>query len=265
MFPIIPEVTLLTGLAASQLSIASLRSTVAYMAKWAIIISTLVSAIISHAILLPLSSLTYPGATSLTSLHSLSHIYAPQRQINVHLTNLALQTGITRFLENPVPSSPLVILPGSADGRYPAIRTGGTLWLYDKSDNSTGAYHDLGFWEKFEYAIVEDPEHALPVGGWDVVDKIASLGRPRVLGPDVGRGLLVLGDGEGRREKDGVGKMIEAMYGRKLGGVMSWAYGVMHDVLREGYGMPDGRSLTGGSWVHWGMEWKLYVLKRGEK
>ncbi|RMZ81234.1 hypothetical protein DV737_g2665, partial [Chaetothyriales sp. CBS 132003] len=260
MFPIIPPATLLGALAASQLSIASHRSAIARVARLVIVVTTILTALVAHGILLPLSAITYPGAHALLSLHSLSTIYPPQRQINVHLTNLALQTGITRYLEMAEPESPLVVLAGSADGRYPSIRTGGTLWKYDKSDNSTdGAYNDLSFWHRFDYVIVESPDDALPIGGWDVVDKIAGLGsRPIVLDPGTGRGTLVLGS-KTRREKDGITRLLEDMYGGIAPSLATWAtwlYGVVHDVLREGYG-GNTQSLTRGYWLHWGPEWKL--------
>lgn len=104
----------------------------------------------------------------------------------------------------------------------------------------------------------------------------------RVLRPEEGRGCLVLdqeervGEGdEGRRggvggcrskrEADGLMRLVEAVYGRWAGRV----YGVVHDVLREGWGVSRilGRefSWTKGWWVHWGLEWKLYVMKRSER
>ncbi|RMZ76119.1 hypothetical protein DV738_g5093, partial [Chaetothyriales sp. CBS 135597] len=270
MFPLIPSVTLLAALGASQLDLASGRSRIAGLAKLVIVATSIITALVSHGILLPLSAFTYPGAHSLLSLHSQSTIYAPQRQINVHLTNLALQTGITRFLEMPAPKSPLVILAGSPDGQHPSIRSGSTLWKYDKSENSTqagGIYNDGSFWDQFDYAIVEDPEHALPVDGWDVVDKVAGLGsRPVLLGPSLGRGTLVLGGDSMRREKDGITRLLENIYGQIAPSLATWAawtYGLVHDILREGFG---GRfpSLTRGYWLHWGPEWKLYVLKRSQ-
>ena len=262
LFPILPQITLVTALGASQLDIAALRSHTARLAKYLIIGSTLITAMIAHGVLLPLSALSYPGAHALASLHDIAATFPPQRQIDVHLTNLALQTGVTRFLEKPVPSSPLVILPGSADGRYPPIRTGATLWQYDKSDNSTGVYNDIAFWDKFDYAVVEDPNYALPVGGWDIVDRIAGPARPTLLGPGTGSGLLVFGDSKTRREVDGFQKMLEAMYGRIIGSKLGRIYGIVHDIVREGYGVPGRQSLTRGYWIHWGLEWKLYVLKR---
>ena len=202
-------------------------------------------------------------------------IYPPQREISVYLSNLALQTGVTLFLQHPPPKSPLVILPGSADGRRKELRSGGTKWVYDKSDNSKGEYLSEDFWRQFDYVVVEWPADALPERGWDIVDTVSSLGRPVLIGKHVGRGLLVLGDlkdrvppnmgGEGvRRYPDGISRVLEAAYGDGMvGKCVTWVYGVVHDVLREGYGI-GGVSSTGGRWVHWNMERRLYVLKRGE-
>ena len=154
----------------------------------------------------------------------------------------------------------------------------------------------MGFWRQFDYVVVERPEDALPPlegggGGWDVVDTIYGLGRPVVIGPGVGRGLLVLGgvgdeeddtaalescvggdDGGclprmgGRRYPDGIMRVLEAVYGGEggvLGRVVVGVYAVVHDVLREGWGL-GGWSAAGGWWVHWGMERRLSVMKRGE-
>lgn len=101
-----------------------------------------------------------------------------------------------------------------------------------------------------------------------MVDTIYGLGRPVLIRENVGRGLLVFGDETqgvgvgGRRYPDGIMRVLSAMYGDGvLGRSVTWVYGVLHDVLREGYGMPW-RSLTGGYWVHWNMERRLFVMKR---
>ncbi len=155
--------------------------------------------------------------------------------------------------------------------------------MYDKTDNHTGVYGDEAFWRQFDYVIVEHTEDALPVGGWDVVDTIHALGRPVLIGPSVGRGLLVMGDEDespvvescvgrdderglprrgGSRHPDGMMRVLEAAYGEKLvGRAVVRLYGVVHDLLREGWGLGR-RSLTKGWWVHWNMEKKLYVMKR---
>jgi len=133
--------------------------------------------------------------------------------------------------------------------------------MYDKSDNETEFLTPM-FWAGFDYVVVEDPGRV--IGAWDVVDKVPSLGTLRVLRPDVGRGLLVLGANEGRREDDGLARLIGEMYGKR----MKWVYAVLHDLIREGYGFEKvlGRriSLTNGWWVHWGLETKLYIMKRAD-
>ncbi|EXJ57104.1 hypothetical protein A1O7_07448 [Cladophialophora yegresii CBS 114405] len=248
-----------------------------------LVVSTALTTLLSHAVFLPLSAQTYPGAHALSAVHSYSLAYPPQPTIRVHMTNLALQTGVTRFLSTPSftgPTSssmsaqagqagqagghdrPVFYLPGSADGRIPALSSKRrTQWRYDKSDNQT-KFLTPTFWAQFDYVVVEDPGRV--VGRWDVVDKIPGLGRPRVLKPDVGRGSLVLGDKAQRREDDGLARLVGALYGEWA----KQAYAVVHDVVREGYGVDRllGRkiSLTMGWWVHWGLETKLYVLKRAD-
>jgi alpha-1,6-mannosyltransferase len=270
LFPIGPPLTAAIARAADYMYQRSSRYMIYRLLCMFLMLSTAVAALISHGVLLPLSAQTYPGAHALSSLHSISLAYPPQPTIRVHFTNLALQTGVTHFLSTPsfVNSSvtghdrPVFYLPGSADGSKPAISSKTrTRWQYDKSDNETD-FLTPSFWAQFDYVVVEDPGRV--IGRWDVVDKIPSLGRPTVLRPDIGRGLLVLGAKAEKREDDGVSRLVEAMYGRR----MKWLYAVLHDLLREGYGLEKvlGRriSLTFGWWMHWGLETKLYILKRAQ-
>src|SRR6201999_2980924 len=96
---------------------------------------------------------------------------------------------------------PVFYLPCSPDGSKPALSSKTrTQWAYDKSDNQTDFLTPM-FWAQFDYVVVEDPGRV--ICRWDVVDKIQSLGRPKALRPDVGRGMLVLGAKSERREDDG--------------------------------------------------------------
>lgn len=266
LFPIIPPITAAIARCADYISTRSSRSFFAELATNILILTTVITALGSHVLLLPLSAQTYVGAHALKSLHDVSLNYGPQPSIHVHLTNLALQTGVTHFLD--APSSPLhsrrpLIMPGSADGTRPSITSTRppTRWVYDKSDNAT-ALLTPEFWAQFDYVVVEDP--ARVIGLWDVVDRVPGLGRPRALSPDVGRGLLVLGPESQRREDDALVRLVDALYGEPG----QWVYGVIHDVLREGYGLDTllGKEVipTKGWWVHWGLETKLYILKRAE-
>ncbi|KIW48182.1 uncharacterized protein PV06_00796 [Exophiala oligosperma] len=267
LFPVVPPITASVALCASYISTRRHRHRLYKLTTCALLLSGGLTAAISTGVLLPLSSLTYPGGTALTSLHAISLNYGPRPRIRVHLGNLALQTGVTHFLDEPASTlhdRPVFTLPGSADGRIPTIRSARpTQWIYDKSDNETDLLTPA-FWAQFDYVVVEDPARA--IGAWDVVDKIPGLGRPRVVGPDVGRGLLVLGPKGARRQEDGLSRIADEIYG---GTMAKWVYGVAHDVLREGYGLDvllntSNWSWTKGWWIHWGLETKLYILKSGE-
>ncbi|KAI1618098.1 alpha-1,6-mannosyltransferase [Exophiala viscosa] len=265
IFPVVPPITAAIAVCAAYISNRADRSVLYKLTHYILILTTGLTTIFATGVLLPLSALTYPGGQAVEALHAVSVNYAPQPQIRVHLTNLALQTGVTHFLDEPsleISGRPVFTLPGSSDGRKPTIRSKRpTRWLYDKCDNET-EFLTPTFWSQFDYVVVEDPSRV--IGAWDVVDKIPGLGKPKILRPDVGRGLLVLGPKQQRREDDGFSRLTEAMYGSAA----KWAYGVVHDVLREGFGadklLGKSWSWTMGWWVHWGLETKLYILKRGE-
>ncbi|OAP63542.1 hypothetical protein AYL99_02769 [Fonsecaea erecta] len=267
LFPVVPPLTAAFARVAAHFSVLAGRSNISWLAVNSMMLATCGITLVSHLVLLPLSAQTYPGAHALMSLHAVSLNYAPQPTVRVHLTNLALQTGVTRFLSTPSYDDdmfsghgrPVFYLPGSPSGdKPPLVSSQRTKWIYDKSDNQT-AFLSPMFWARFDYVVVEDPGRV--IGRWDVVDKVPALGAPRIMAPDVGRGLLVLGDKEDgeRREDDGLSRLVEAMYGK----TMKTVYGVVHDVLREGYGgMLPRASWTGGWWVHLGLENRLYILKR---
>ncbi|KIW65679.1 hypothetical protein PV04_07915 [Phialophora macrospora] len=276
LFPVIPPLTAAMARTADYIYNRRDRYLTCRLLSILLVLSTACTALFSHGIFLPLSAQTYPGANALSSLHSLSLAYPAQPTVRVYLTNLALQTGVTHFLSTPSFSDtssssattltgharPVLYFPGSADGTIPALSSKTrTQWWYDKSDNQT-KFLTPTFWAQFDYVVVEDP--GLVIGRWDVVDRVPGLGRPRAVRPDVGRGLLVLGAKEERRDHDGLAQLLDAMYG----GWAKQVYGVLHDVVREGYGLERilGRrvSLTMGWWVHWGLETKLYILKRAE-
>lgn len=265
LFPTLPPITTAIAVSAAQLSQRHRKGIVYRAATYLLLASTAITLLFSTAILLPLSAQTYPGASAILSLHQTASNYYPGRTTDVHLTNLALQTGVTRFLEMSPSVSPLFILADSADGSKQVVRSGSTEWLYDKTQNDTGLYSNEAFWDRFDYVVIENPDHALPIGGWDVVEKIPSLGRPRLMTPEMGRGHLVFGGEQTQREADGLTRLVQSMYGRWAG----VAYGVVHDVLREGYGVQgitkEQFSWTRGWWVHWSFDWKLYVLKRAGK
>lgn len=248
VFPVIPPLTTAAALAASNFTITSHRLWRSRLVLVLLVLSTILSFILSHLFLLPLSSLNYPGAVALQSLHSYagsptSPTYR-QRQISVHLDNLACQTGVTRFLQ---------VASGGTD-QSPTSR-----WVYDKSDNTTEQLSPE-FWQRFDYVIAETPGRV--IGAWDIVESVYALNsRPRLLRPDHDRGLRILGD------KKAEGNKLYGKYGYGYGENVLWIWDVANDLLREGYlpGMANhqGRSWTGGWWAEPSMVERLYILQRG--
>jgi len=227
MFPIVPSLTLVAALTCTRLTINAHKSVLTKAILYTAIISTVVTAFVSHAILLPLSAQNYPGGQALEALHEYYHdnregfisVKEPetgQPEIHVHLTNLALQSGVTRFLEQPAPSEPVledlsasvvgstpgsstgkrdpIILPGDANHpaltiRQQAPHPSGSVhpdkrlfrdpvWVYDKSSNDT-EFLTPSFWSRFDFVVVEDP--SLVIGAWDIVQEIKAIGRLSIL------------------------------------------------------------------------------------
>lgn len=177
----------------------------------------------------------YPGAHALNVLHA--HAHDTKRVISVHLDNLACQTGVTHFLEMEKPESPLVMLPGSKDGRFPTLKSGSSEWVYDRSENETEKSLPR-FWRRFDYVVVAE-EEGVRGGEWEVVEEVRGFGGIGVLRPgDEGAG--------GRFESDLVRKIMGD------GGVKTW----------EGIKENMRKYVTRGWWAEVRMVPKLKILKR---
>ncbi|TKA54219.1 hypothetical protein B0A49_10374 [Cryomyces minteri] len=140
---VVPPLTAVAAAGAAWLWTRRAKSLLHRLAALALVASVLASAAASLA-LLHVSSLNYPGAHALARLHLLADTSDNTSPINVHLGNLACQTGVTRFLQ--------------ADG-----------WVYDKTDDKAQLLHPA-FWARFDYALVERPEKA--IGKWEVLDTV---------------------------------------------------------------------------------------------
>lgn len=307
LFPVVPSFTLLAALTCTRLTINAHKNLTTKMLLYAAILSTIITAFISHAILLPLSAQNYPGGQALQALHEYyndnwqslmpkdTH-YATQPQIRVHLTNLALQSGVTRFLEQPQGPASLVVdsntratanlvrthdeyaeqrdplvLPGSPDGKYPALTVhhkastpSGTpssssfkqkyknpTWIYNKISNDT-MFLEPEFWAQFDFVIVEDPAHA--IGAWQIVEEIKGLGTPRIMKP--GERHVRLSESETRSEKsvEGTAALLHAMYSTSISRPLIVLHDLVHDTLRL-------NDLTAGYWLEVPLTTKLYLLK----
>ena len=226
LFPILPTVNTALALVATHITQRTSRTTVYRFLAPILVFTTLLSLLASHLILLPLSALTYPGGHALGIVHAHAASAQPQPELHVHLTNLALQTGVTHFLEKPLRHS------------------GQARWVYDKSDNSSGKYTEKKFWNRFDYVVVED-EETVPVWPdmrFQTVGQVMGLGRPR----------LVTGARGG--ETDGLVMLLGRMYGENLLGRA--AAGIYKVVKQLGIGVTRGR------WLAWQHDPALVVLKR---
>ncbi|SLM39673.1 hypothetical protein LPUS_01271 [Lasallia pustulata] len=74
--------------------------------------------------MLAASRLNYPGAEALNRIHARAH--GEKKVLSVHMGTLACMTGVTRFME----------LPGPKSRDISVAQAHGTLWVYDKTDDS---------------------------------------------------------------------------------------------------------------------------------
>lgn len=258
LFPLLPILTTHLALAASHLTTTTTLSHTStllpnHILHTFLILTTLLTTLTSHLILLPLSALTYPGAHALHLLHAHADtLHPPVRDLHVHLCNLALQTGVTHFLEVPPPSKPLIYLPGAVDASRPELRSGGMRVWYDKSDG-TGSKEGMeeGWWGKWDYVVVERREDVVgEMEGWrwGVVGRVEGMGRPKILS------AKEQGEDGGGKGRDGIVKLLRRMYGDGwFGKVVVGMYEAVKAV---------GTKVTGGRWVGWETETVLVVMKR---
>lgn len=254
IFPVIPPLTLAGALPSSYIWTRRHRAWLYHILSVILLLSTVGSALVAHAFLLPLSALSYPGAHALNALHTYhSSKYTTEMMDpnikntrSVHLDNLSTQTGITRFLQYP-----------------PSTKPGQKQWIYDKSENATDLLSPF-WWTQFDYAIMESPQ--LAIGSWEVVSIVRGLGSIRILRPH--ERLEKEGDiTEGERLnfwEDGIDQVALQMYG--LGGAQASV--TIRQILRDGYGVQwllgKEWTWTRGWWVDIGWVPKLYVLRREE-
>ncbi|KAL2005623.1 hypothetical protein VTN00DRAFT_10116 [Thermoascus crustaceus] len=242
----IPPLTAVSALGTAYIWTHRTKSILYRLLSFLIILSTLASFLVSNFILLPISAANYPGAYALNALHAHAHNTKPT--ISVHLGNLACQTGVTRFLQLPPPEKPLVYLPGSPDGSIPPLRSGSSLWKYDKTENET-IKSSPGFWEQFDYVLAEPDEEAKIRSlaedsdgdkRWEVVNVVDGFAGVNILRPAEGTGTG--------------GKFEEELFGKILGrkGAELWRFGV--EMAR--------RYVTKGWWAEVRMEPKIKILKR---
>ncbi|KGO37693.1 GPI mannosyltransferase [Penicillium expansum] len=211
---IIPSLTAVAALGAAYLWTHRSRSVFARLATRALAISTLVVFCLSNFVLLPASAANYPGGQALDAMHyqhsilhdTDSHFDKTNSPINVYLGNLACQTGVTRFLQQP---------PSSG-------------WVYDKTEDKA-VKSTSGFWDRFDYIVVEADDEAgfmdadetslrraLPSSEWEkmlVVDSFAGISVLRPGVPATGTvERRVIGAVAGSRAVDLFERLREAIW-----------------------------------------------------
>ncbi|KAJ5570029.1 uncharacterized protein N7459_009459 [Penicillium hispanicum] len=231
----IPPVTAAAALGASYLWTRRSRSLFSWAASRILVLSTLAAFLLSNAALLPASAANYPGAHALNTLHqhhdqstAMSNLHTQPGSVAVYLGNLACQTGVTRFLQQPATSG----------------------WRYDKTEDEKVKDTDA-FWSQFDYVLVEasaDPEYqdadetrlrsALPGSKWDVAEVVDGFAGISIVRP----GSPAAGTAERR---------ILSMFGgdRAVG-----VYESLRDSVRK--------AVLRGWWVELKMQPKIKVLKR---
>ncbi|KAJ6126850.1 hypothetical protein N7523_002462 [Penicillium sp. IBT 18751x] len=230
---VIPSLTTAASLGAGYLWNHRSRSIFARMASYALVLSTLATFLLSNLVLLPASAANYPGAHALKALHRY-HDQAAAGNANgasVYLGNLACQTGVTRFLEQPAALS----------------------WHYDKTEDE--ATKSLGdFWEKFDYILVEasaDPDYedsdeiqlrnALPNSHWDTADTVDGFAGISIVRPGT--------PAEGTAER----KLLSAVGGQRAVDFYEQVRESLRKVVLRGW------------WVELKMQPKLKILKRAQR
>ena len=240
-----------------------------------LVFSTLISLALSLLFAL-ISSLNYPGALALNTLHALAD--GSQRSISVHVDVLTAQTGATLFLELPSPPRAEPHLPferqsvqqlaakGREMGGAEETRgEGKTVWHYSNTDtkslggNGSQVLLDPVFWAQFDYALAERVEKV--VGAWEVVASVSGYGGVRVLRP---------GDVEVADDDDECGWLVAKREVRERveqrlrfygAGPWDWWMGEARKTWVS-FARWMRKKVTGGWWVDVKMVEVLHVLKR---
>lgn len=228
---VVPPITATAALGASHIWLRRAKTRLYRLMSTLLVLSVLATFILSNFILLPISSINYPGAHALNHLHALAH--GEKKILAVHMDNLACQTGVTRFLEKPPPQSLMF---------NPSNRTE-TLWVDDKTEDET-LLADPVFWGRFDYVLAERPEKA--IGKWEVVYTVEGFAGVEVLGP--GREGWIERVLRDRTKRGGT------TAGEKVGLRLVWAYEMVESFARK--------HITKGWWVGIKVEPKIRVLKK---
>ncbi|KAI1176186.1 glycosyltransferase family 22 protein [Nemania sp. FL0916] len=226
IFYVAPPLTAAAALGANYIFSRRKKSYLFMAASQIIAGSVLVSFAISTAMLL-ISSLNYPGGEALSELKTLvTSLSSPEIQTAaVHTDVLSCMTGVTLFGQHPY-------WPGEHGSAHETV-----LLTFDKTEDEITLRNPL-FWERFDYALAEDP--GKPLGRWETIGVVEGFA-----------GIEVLKPGKPVRNED-----IEAaqQQQRVLG------RGALVKRIRSFV-----REKTGGWWVGPRMEPRVYILRKSRE
>lgn len=223
---VVPSLTAAAALGATYVWTHRAKSLAYRAVSWAMLLSPLATFGLSTFVLLPSSAANYPGAYALRALHN-HHQDAdtpPNSDISVYLGNLACQTGVTRFQQQPPPT-----------------------WRYDKTENESEKATSA-FWARFDYALVEvdGPDEAAifqfqsqsPGQSWEEVEIVYGFAGLRVLRPGREAGVSV--------ERGA----LEVVGGERVVGLFESGRELVRKVVTRGW------------WAELGMQPRVRVLRR---
>lgn len=168
---IIPALAAAAAQGAATIWTSRGKSIIYRLLSFSLVVSTLGSFLFSTFILLPISSANYPGAQAIQRVHF--HGEGSQPHITLYMGNLACQTGVTRFLQQP---RNFISVSGSTDDARIA-----TKWEYDKTEDPILKFTPT-FWSNIDYALVEDQEfeqlrsYSSDPDCWEIIDTIVGFG-----------------------------------------------------------------------------------------
>ena len=199
-------------------------------------------------IFLSISTLNYPGAMALNTLHAL--VDGTQPSINVHMDVLTAQTGATLFLQ--LPGIPTEVATDEGTKLT-------TAWHYDKTDDKTGDGTILlrpEFWERFDYALAERPEKC--IGAWEVVATIEGYAGIKIIKPNEAGELSPLH--EDTDEESGLSPLSTRVIGWDQGPWLPITQRIWRIWKALGAFMRE--QVTQGWWVDVKLQPMIYLLKR---
>ncbi|KAM0215826.1 hypothetical protein ACHAPA_001741 [Fusarium lateritium] len=171
IFYVVPSLTAAAALGANFLSSRASKSIIYRCASTIIALSVVVS-FAGSTVMLLFSSLNYPGGDALQQLYYITRD-DPSPVVDVHADVLTCMTGLTLFGQNPSAYPIAFAITPEPDSTVPIL-------VFDKTEKGDQLQWPR-FWERFDYALAEDPGKVL--GGWQIVGVVTGYDGLEILKP----------------------------------------------------------------------------------